>query len=93
LQAWVRNSNLAPDWSRIGGDIIGTNGVGPTFNMTFSLNGDTIADAGTPGEHNCHGKTVSALAHDFGGMQRAAVSLGASSVDALQEAIRLFCGE
>jgi hypothetical protein len=91
LQAWIRNANLAPDWSRIGGDIIGTNGVGPTFNMTFSLNGDTIPDAGTPGAKNCHGKTVSALAHEFGGMHEAAETLGASSVQALQAAIDLFC--
>ena len=62
------------------------------FNMTFSLSGDTIPDAGTPGKANCHGKTVSALAHEFGGMQGAAVPLGAASVNALQSAISLFCG-
>ena len=31
LQAWIRNENLAPDWSRIGSDIIGTPKDGPTF--------------------------------------------------------------
>jgi hypothetical protein len=51
LQAWIRNANLAPDWLRIGADIIGgTN----TFNMTFSLSGYTIPEAGTPGLANCH---------------------------------------
>jgi hypothetical protein len=76
LQAWIRNSNLAPDWLRIGTDIIG----GTTFNMTFSLLGDAVPGAGTPGQANCHGNTVSALAHEFGGMDAAALSFGSSSV-------------
>src|SRR5215471_3189482 len=37
LQAWIRNSNLAPDWLRIGTDIIGGGATAPQFNMTFSL--------------------------------------------------------
>src|SRR6266508_5983746 len=49
LQAWIRNSNLAPDWSRIGTDIIADTTPPPTFNMTFSLVGDTVPEAGTPG--------------------------------------------
>src|SRR5215831_3806592 len=36
LQAWIRNSDLVPDWLRIGTDIIGGTPA-PTFNMTFSL--------------------------------------------------------
>jgi hypothetical protein len=44
LQAWIRNSNLKPDWLRIGTDIIDGNPA-PTFNMTFSLQGETIPDA------------------------------------------------
>jgi hypothetical protein len=40
LQAWIRNEDLAPDWLRVGTDIVG--GVTPpTFNATFSLDGDT----------------------------------------------------
>ena len=62
LQAWIRNSSLAPDWLRIGTDIIGSTPA-PTFNITFSLNGETVPEAGTPGQANCGGKTVSALAH------------------------------
>jgi hypothetical protein len=87
LQAWTRNSELAPDWLRIGTDIIG----GTTFDMTFSLTGDTIPEAGTPGEANCHGKTISALSHQFGGMSGAAGAFGASSVAAVQKAVLLFC--
>jgi len=90
LQAWIRNSSLAPDWLRIGTDIIG-GATPPTFNMTFSLTGDTVPEAGTPGQANCHGKTVSALAGQFGGIHAASLVLGFSSVEALQDAIRMFC--
>jgi len=43
-----------------------------------------------PGAANCHGRTISALAHQFGSIDAASLALGASSVAALQEAIRLF---
>jgi hypothetical protein len=59
--------------------------------MTFSLTGDTVPEAGKPGAANCHGKTVSALAHQFGGMNQAALAVGASSVADLQDSIDLFC--
>src|SRR6266436_5402458 len=49
--------------------------------------------AGTPGQANCHGKSVSALAQQFGGLPAAASALGLPSVQALQEAIRAFCKE
>ena len=90
LQAWIRNSNLAPDWLRIGTDIVG-GATAPTFNMTFSLAGETVPESGTPGEANCHGKTISALAQEFGSTYSAASSLGFSSVHALQAGFSLFC--
>jgi hypothetical protein len=40
LQTWTRNTDLKPDWSRIGTDITGQ---GP-FNATFSLSGETIPE-------------------------------------------------
>jgi len=88
-QAWIRNSNanLAPDWLRIGTDIIG---VG-TFNMAFSVTGETVPDVGTPGQTNCHGQSLSALAHQFGNVDAAASGLGFSNVQALQNAFDLFC--
>jgi hypothetical protein len=89
LQAWIRNANLKPDWLRIGTDIIGTG----TFNMTFSLSGNTIPQAGTPGQANCHGQTVSAMAKEFGGIDASSATLGYSSVTALQTGITVFCGE
>jgi hypothetical protein len=90
LQAWVRNSNLAPDWLRIGTDIVG-GAPAPTFNMAFSLAGETVPGAGTPGVANCHGKTISALDQEFGSVYSAASSLGFSSVQALQDGFTLFC--
>jgi len=47
--------------------------------------------AGTPGEPNCHGQTVSALAKQFGGTSDAATALGFSSVSALQDTTKTFC--
>jgi hypothetical protein len=88
LQAWIRNANLSPDWLRIGTDIIGAG----TFNMTFSLAGNTIPEAGTPGQANCHGQTVSAMAKEFGGIDASTSTLGYSSVGALQDGIGVFCG-
>jgi len=88
LQAWIRNANLAPDWLRIGTDIIGAG----TFN-TFSLSGDTIPAAGTPGQANCHGQTVSAMAKEFVGIDASASTLRYSNVGGLQDGIRVFCGE
>jgi hypothetical protein len=38
FQAWIRNSGLAPDWLRVGGDIVGG---GQKFNASFSLAGTT----------------------------------------------------
>jgi len=88
-QAWIRNSNLAPDWLRIGTDIIVD---GDTFNMAFSLNGETVPNAGTPKTANCNGKTISALSEQFGTLDDAVSVLGFSSVTALQDGVTLFCG-
>ncbi|WPC67623.1 PEP-CTERM sorting domain-containing protein [Rhodoferax ferrireducens] len=46
LQTWIRNENLAPDWLRVGTDIVGGDPA-PTFNAAFSLNGRTIPEPGT----------------------------------------------
>jgi hypothetical protein len=91
LQAWIRNSDLAPDWLRIGTDIINNTTPPPTFNMTFSLTGNTVPDAGTPGQANCHGESISALAKQFGGIDAAASVLGFSSVKVLQDSFGAFC--
>ena len=88
-QAWIRNSNLSPDWLRIGTDIIAD---GDTFNMAFTLNGETVPNAGTPGTTNCKGKTISALSYQFGTLDDAIVALGFSSVTALQDGVSLYCG-
>jgi hypothetical protein len=43
LQAWVRNENLAPDWLRVGTDIVGGTPA-PTFNTAFSIEGHTVPE-------------------------------------------------
>jgi hypothetical protein len=47
--------------------------------------------AGTPGKTNCFGQSVSALAHQFGGLYAAAKALEFPNVPALQDAILAFC--
>ena len=69
LQSWIRNDNLAPDWLRIGTDIIGAG----AFNAAFSLSGETIAQRieelvpcsgpASGGTWKNHGQYVSRIAH------------------------------
>jgi hypothetical protein len=50
LQSWIRDEALAPDWLRIGTDIVGppaTGGPAPTFNSVFSLQGETVPEPGS----------------------------------------------
>jgi hypothetical protein len=48
LQAWIRNENLDPDWSRVGTDIVG-GGTPPTFNAAFSLSGAETPEPSSAG--------------------------------------------
>ena len=96
LQAWIRNAGLSPDWLRIGTDIIGTDVPGttaPVFNMTFTLSGITIRNAGSPGEPDCNGQTSAALNQQFGNHAAASSALGYRSVQALTESFRNACRE
>lgn len=43
LQSWIRNEDLAPDWSRVGTDIVGGSPA-PTFNAAFSLTGAVVPE-------------------------------------------------
>jgi hypothetical protein len=54
--------------------------------------GVSICPVGTPGEPNCHGQCISALAQKYNGINAAASALRLSSVSALQNAVRTFCG-
>jgi len=90
LQAWTRNSSLNPNWLRIGTDIVG-GATPPTFNMTFSLSGETIPNAGTPGDAKCFKTTISALAGQYGDPYSASQALGFPKVHALKAAFRHFC--
>ena len=46
LQSWTRDEMLAPDWLRVGTDIVGGSPTPPTFNETFSLTG-IVPEPGT----------------------------------------------
>jgi PEP-CTERM motif len=43
LQEWIRNENLAPDWLRVGTDIVGGSPA-PQFNAAFSLSGQAVPE-------------------------------------------------
>ena len=75
-------------WFRVAHDRATRAGI----RMTFSLGGNTIPDAGIPGEPDCRDQTVAALATQFGGIKSAASTLEFSSVAALQNSFREFCG-
>jgi len=49
--------------------------------------------AGKPGTANCHGRSVAALAQQYGKLNAAATTLGYSDESELQNAIRTFCRE
>jgi uncharacterized repeat protein (TIGR03803 family) len=70
----------------------GTNGHGTVFEVTDSGFVPPSVFAGTPGNANCYGNSVSALVGQFSGLNGAAAALGFSSVGALQNAIFAFCG-
>ena len=57
LQTWTRddsNGGIAPDWLRVGTDIVGGGSSAPTFNASFALDGAAVVPgpiigAGLPG--------------------------------------------
>jgi hypothetical protein len=57
LQSWIRNSDLDPDWLRVGTDIVG----GSAFNATFALSGD-LEPVPEPATLFLFGTTTAAMA-------------------------------
>jgi hypothetical protein len=47
LQGWTRDAMLAPDWLRVGTDIVDGDPPVPTFNFAFSLSGNTLPEPAT----------------------------------------------
>ena len=47
LQTWTRDDFLAPDWLRVGTDIVGGTPA-PTFNAVFSLTGESATSGSVP---------------------------------------------
>jgi YVTN family beta-propeller protein len=69
-------------------------GVAPeAFGIFIQPKKPTPKFAGIPGQHNCYGKSVSALVRQYHGLNAAAAALGYHSVKALQTAIMEFCDE
>jgi len=102
LQSWIRNDALAPDWSRIGTDITHQ---GP-FNATFSLSGETDADAdgipdsldlcpGTPAGAivDAHGCSIDQLAPCSGPASGATWRNHGQYVSAVAEAVEAFLAQ
>ena len=69
----------------------GVNNFGTVFEITGSGFVPPVIFAGTPGNADCRGKSVSALAQKYGGLSAAAAALGYPSVRALQEVILAYC--
>ena len=87
------NGNLFGTTSQGGSDNTGTvfEITGTGFVPLKQLGGPPKQFAGTPGSADCTGKTVSSLAHTYGGIAHAAPALGYASVSALQSAIANYC--
>jgi YVTN family beta-propeller protein len=98
--------DVTPDGKRVyvANDLSGTVSVINTVADTITVGGQPLAFgrfipsgkplpkfAGTPGKANCHGRSVSALAKQYGGLNNAAAELGYPSVSALQNAIEAYC--
>jgi hypothetical protein len=100
LQSWIRNDNLAPDWSRIGTDITHQ---GP-FNASFSLSGvmdaESIIDQLVPcsgpasgGTWKNHGQYVSSVAHEAQSLANQGCISQQEIGQIVSEAARSNCGK
>jgi hypothetical protein len=90
--AYVTGTAPSNDFPTTSGAFQTAFGGGPedAFVSKFAL-GSNLTFAGHPGSPNCHGKSVSALAHQYGSVSRAFSILGYPSVKALQGAIKAYC--
>jgi hypothetical protein len=100
LQSWIRNDNLAPDWSRIGTDITHQ---GP-FNASFSLSGvmdaasiiDQLVPCSGPasgGTWKNHGQYVSSVAHAAQSLAKQGCISQQEIGQIVSEAARANCGK
>jgi uncharacterized repeat protein (TIGR03803 family) len=72
------------------GNLFGTTSIGGAHNISGGTVFELSPFAGTPRTPNCRGKSVSALAQQYGDLT-AAAALGFSRVPVLQNAITAFC--
>ena len=75
------------------GNVYGTTSGGGANNSgtVFELASVISVFAGTPGQPNCYGQSVAALATQYGGLPAAAAALGYPNQKALQAAIKTYC--
>jgi hypothetical protein len=100
LQSWIRNDNLAPDWSRIGTDITHQGPFNASFSLSGVMDGASIIDQLVPcsgpvsgGTWKNHGQYVSSVAHEA----QSLANLGCISQQEIgqivSEAARSDCGK
>ena len=88
--AYVTGSTVSSNFPTTAGAFQTTFGGGTDAFVSKIWTGPTFA--GQPGRANCHGKSVSALSNQYGSLDAAASALSFPSVQALQNAIRAYCG-
>jgi hypothetical protein len=91
--AYVIGQTGSTDLPTTAGAFQATGGGVPPGNPSAFVTkiGERLVFAGTPGEPNCRGKSVSALAQQYRGLAAAAAALGFPDPQALQEAIDVYC--
>jgi len=91
--AYVIGQTGSSDFPTTPGAFQATGGGMAPLNVTAFVSklGKALTFAGEPGRPNCHGKSVSALARQQGGLAAAAAALGFPDVQALQNAIDAYC--
>jgi hypothetical protein len=88
--AYVIGQTMSADFPTTDASVQTTTASGA---LAFVAKVTDLAFAGLPGEPNCQGKSVSALARQYRGLYAAAMELGFPRVQALQDAVRRFCGQ
>jgi hypothetical protein len=87
IEQWTSVSISGDGSTVLSGGPLDNNGVGAAWIFR-----QRPVFAGSPGEVNCYGQSVSALARQYGAVSNGAAALGFDSVSALQNAVGEFCG-
>jgi hypothetical protein len=100
LQSWIRNDNLAPDWSRIGTDITGQGPLNASFSLSGVTGAQSIIDLLVPcsgpasgGTWKNHGQYVSSVAHAAQSLANQGCISQQEKGQIVSEAARSNCGK